>query len=115
MLKSQINTDICEEWCHRAGCDLNKDINFTNNQHILQRIIEAGVLCARQKSALGGQRKQQYQIVDENREQYPNCPKFIVTVKAFEKCDEILRNHFLDGHVIHKIYHQEFRIKSLVP
>ena len=58
MLKSQINTDICEEWCHRAGYDLNKDIKFTNNQRILQRIIEAGVLCARQKSDLGGQRKQ---------------------------------------------------------
>ena len=47
MLKSQ-----------RAGYDLNKDIKFTNNQRILQRIIEGGVLCARQKSDLGGQRKQ---------------------------------------------------------
>ena len=45
MLKAERFKDVYEGRCHSVDHDPNKDIKVANNQHILQRIIEALVLC----------------------------------------------------------------------
>ena len=54
MLKVQKFKDVFQGWCQSIDHDPSKDIKFTNNQHILQRIIEAVVYCDEHGIALRG-------------------------------------------------------------
>ena len=71
---------------HGVDYDPNKEIKFKQNQQILQRIIEAVLLCGEQGIPLSGHREQDINYMDEIRRQ-PNQGNFIAIIKAFAKHD----------------------------
>ena len=83
--------------CHSVDHVPNKDKMLANNQHILQQIIKAAVLGAKQELILRCHREKNDQNLDESRQQPPKLGNFNAIVKDFSKHHDILRNHFFKG------------------
>ena len=95
MLKTQKLQKNYEEVYHGVDYDPNKEIKFKQNQHVVQRIIEAVLLCGKYGIPLRGHREQDINYIGESRQRPPNQEDFIPFIKPFAKHDEILINHFL--------------------
>ena len=97
MLKTQRFKSVYAGWCHSVDHFSKQKYRVASNQHILQRLFEAVVLCGKQGIALRGHREKENQNLDESGQPSPNRGNFIAIVKAFAKQNDILRNHFFKG------------------
>ena len=97
ILKAQKFWENYEGVSHALDYDPSKEIKFKQNQHILQQIIEAVLLCGEQEIPLRGHCEQDINYIDESRQRPFNQGNFIAIIKVFAKHDEILRNRFLTG------------------